>query len=56
MAIVTAKGHSLLDLHAYSTGAISPNTNGPLLLINEKSCANAESSGLSSLPSASTGI
>ena len=56
IAIVTANGHSELDLQAYSTGAISPSTNGPLLLIKEKSCASAESNGLNSLPSASTGI
>ena len=51
-----AKGHSELDLHAFSTGATSPKTKGPLLLIKLKSCAKLESSGLSRLPSPSTGI
>ena len=56
IAIATANGHSELALHEYSTGEISPSTNGPLLLIKEKSRANPESKGLNNLPSPSTGM
>ena len=56
IAVTIAYGHSELDLHAYSAGLTSPNTNGPRLLINEKSCARLESSGLSNFPSPSTGM
>ena len=54
--MITVNGHSELDLHAYSTGPMSPKTNGPLLLIKLKSCARLESNGLSRLPLPSTGI
>ena len=56
MAITTANGHSELDLQACSTGPISPNTNGPRLLISEKSCASPLSNGLNNTPSPSVGI
>ena len=54
-AITKANGHSELDLHAYSTGDVSPITNGPALLIKVKFPARPESNGLNSLPLPSTG-
>ena len=56
MAVIIAKGHSELDLHAYSTGDTSPSTNVPRLLIKEKFCARLESNGLNNFPSPSTGM
>ena len=55
-ANTTAKGHSELALHADSTGPVSPNIKGPLLLMSVKLPANPEFNGLSKLPSPSTGM